>query len=223
MNNFNKQKTFSINEPETLEWIDQIPNNSVFWDIGANIGLYSIYAAKKRNCSVFAFEPSVFNLEVLARNIFKNNIVDKVKIIPIAVSDSLGNDIMSMTSTEWGGALSSFGKDFSWNGEKIEKNFIFNTFGIKIDQAVSLLKIKSPDYIKLDVDGIEHIILQGGEEVLKKVKGILIEINDDFSEQANIAKKLLQKAGLQFKHKKQSELHKNSVFKNTFNQIWVRN
>ena len=40
-------------------------SGGVFVDIGANIGLYSIYAAKCRNIKVFAFEPSVFNLEFL--------------------------------------------------------------------------------------------------------------------------------------------------------------
>ncbi|EMN13016.1 methyltransferase FkbM domain protein [Leptospira borgpetersenii str. Brem 307] len=62
--------TFSIKEPDTLEWIDQIAENAVFWDIGANVGLYSIYAAKQKNAKVFSFEPSVFNLELLARNTF---------------------------------------------------------------------------------------------------------------------------------------------------------
>jgi len=51
-------------EPDTLMWIDKIPEHSVFWDVGANVGLYSCYAAKARNCIVFAFEPSVFNLRV---------------------------------------------------------------------------------------------------------------------------------------------------------------
>src|SRR4051812_37306235 len=66
--------TFSTKEPETLEWIDGIPEGSVLWDIGANVGLYTCYAAKARGCRVFAFEPSVFNLELLARNIFFNQL-----------------------------------------------------------------------------------------------------------------------------------------------------
>ena len=81
--------TFSIKEPETLEWIDSIPEGSVIWDIGANIGLYSCYAAKHRNCKVFAFEPSIFNLELLARNIFINKLVDRLTIIPLPLSDKL--------------------------------------------------------------------------------------------------------------------------------------
>ena len=47
--------TFSTKEPETLEWIDGIPRGSVVWDIGANIGLYSCYCAKAKDCQVFAF------------------------------------------------------------------------------------------------------------------------------------------------------------------------
>lgn len=47
-NNLNRYriKTFSTKLPETLEWIDNFPQGSVLWDVGANVGLYSIYAAK---------------------------------------------------------------------------------------------------------------------------------------------------------------------------------
>ena len=67
-----RAETLFTKEPETLAWIDTIPHGSVLWDIGANIGIYSLYAAKTRNCTVYAFEPSIFNLEVLGRNIFIN-------------------------------------------------------------------------------------------------------------------------------------------------------
>ena len=81
--------TFSTKEPETLEWIDSIPNGSVVWDIGANIGLYSCYAAKQRGCRVFAFEPSVFNLELLARNIFLNELTEQITIVPLPLCETL--------------------------------------------------------------------------------------------------------------------------------------
>ena len=47
-----RYETFSSKEPETLEWINAMPSESVLWDIGANVGLYSVYAAKKRNCKI---------------------------------------------------------------------------------------------------------------------------------------------------------------------------
>ena len=95
--------TFSTKEPETLEWIDSMPRGSVLWDIGANVGLYTCYAAKARGCRVFSFEPSVFNLEMLARNIFLNGIVDQATIIPLPLSDTLAINKLNMTTTEWGG------------------------------------------------------------------------------------------------------------------------
>ena len=95
--------SFSTKEPETLDWLDGIPENSVLWDIGANVGLYTCYAAKKSNCRVFAFEPSVFNLEVLARNIHLNGLSDLVTIIPLPLSIELSINKLNMTSTSWGG------------------------------------------------------------------------------------------------------------------------
>ena len=103
-------KTFSFKEPYTLAWIDKMEKNSCFWDIGANIGLYSIYAAKTRQSNVYAFEPSVFNLEILARNIHRNNVEKLVKLVPLALSLKNGFKDLLISNTEWGGALSAFGQ-----------------------------------------------------------------------------------------------------------------
>ena len=64
--------TFFTKEPETLEWIDNFEKkeNLIFWDIGANIGLYSIYnSLKNPKSTTIAFEPSSSNLRILTRNI----------------------------------------------------------------------------------------------------------------------------------------------------------
>ena len=174
-------KSFSSKEPETLDWIDQLPEGCNLWDIGANVGLYSIYAAKKKNCRVVAFEPSVFNLELLARNIFLNGLQDLVEIVPLALSEKVGMNLMRMTTTEWGGALSSFGQNFGWDGQTLDPTFSFPAMGISMDEAVSLLRLAPPEFIKMDVDGIEHIILRGGARVLAGARGILLEINDGFA------------------------------------------
>ena len=85
-----RAKTFSTKEPETLDWIDSFDENAVMWDIGANIGIYSIYAAKVKNVKVFAFEPSVFNLEFLAKNIYVNDLSTQIFIMPVALSNQSG-------------------------------------------------------------------------------------------------------------------------------------
>ena len=58
--NYFRATTFETKEPETLEWIDTIPKNSVLWDIGANVGLYSLYAA--RHGTVEYFHSSLLSL-----------------------------------------------------------------------------------------------------------------------------------------------------------------
>jgi FkbM family methyltransferase len=216
--------TFSTKEPETLEWIGNIPQGSVLWDIGANVGLYACYAARLKGCRVFAFEPSVFNLELLARNIFLNELTDKITIVPLPLSDGLAVSKLNMTSTEWGGALSTFGQSYGHDGETMRKVFEFPTIGLSMVDAVELLKIPQPDYIKMDVDGIEHLILKGGMPVLREIKGILIEINDQFTTQADDAAAYLKEAGLTLKEKRHADYFEldTGSGKHTFNQIWVR-
>ena len=215
-------ETFSTKEPETLEWLDRLPEACTLWDVGANVGLYSVYAAKNKKCQVVAFEPSVFNLELLARNLFLNVLQDQVTIVPFALSDGLGASVMRMTTIEWGGSLSTFGKKVGWDGESIKEVFAFQTFGISMDQAVSVLQLPPPDFVKMDVDGIEHFILQGGPAVLSQVKGMLVEINDDFTEQAEQSKKALESAGLTLMEKRHSEMFEGTKFSNSYNQIWAR-
>lgn len=217
-----RAKTFASKEPETLDWIDQLPEGCTLWDVGANVGLYSIYAARKKGCQVIAFEPSIFNLELLARNLFLNGLQEQVSLIPLALSDKLALNHLRMTTTEWGGALSSFGQDFGWDGKKIAQTFSIPTLGISMDEAVSLLRLAAPDFIKMDVDGIEHIILRGGTKVLAGVRGILLEINDAFAVQAEESRSLLQVAGLTMKAKLQAPVIMHSAFANVYNQIWIR-
>lgn len=217
-----RANTFSTKEPETLEWIDQISENSVFWDIGANVGLYSIYAAKRKNAKVYSFEPSVFNLELLARNIFLNRLSNQIVIIPLPLSDKLSINKLQMTSMDWGGALSSFGETFGHDGKPVKTIFEYSLIGISMMDAVENFQIPKPQYIKMDVDGIEHLILKGGEKILKTVKEILVEINEDFEDQFQNSRKILEKAGFRLKKRKASTVSNTGSFQNTYNQIWVK-
>jgi len=224
-------QTFFSKEPEIIRWIDKIPEGSVVWDIGANIGLYSVYAAVIKKCKVYAFEPSVFNLELLARNIYLNkcnntnaNSSGRIVLCPIALSNHNGIDTLELTTTEWGGALSTFGDNIDWKGELIKSKFSYSCMGLKVDDSISYLNLEAPDYLKIDVDGIEHLILQGALNTLKKLKSVYIEINDNFKLQASICSQLLEEAGLTLleKHQNREFVRNNNEFKSVFNQVWVR-
>lgn len=211
-----RNATFSAKEPDTLAWIDGFTEGAVFWDIGANVGLYSLYAAKKRNCQVFSFEPSVFNIEILARNIHLNSLQNLIAIIPIALSNKAGVSLFKQTSTAIGGALSVFGKNFNADGEEINSIFEYKTLGISLDLFSALFKMPLPNYIKIDVDGLEHYILEGGIEVLRGVQSVIVEINDNFEEQVQKSSNFLSQAGLRLEAKSYLGAGK------FFNQLWVR-
>ena len=215
-------ETFSSKEPETLKWIEKFSGNSVLWDIGANVGLYSCYAAKLKNINVYAFEPSVFNLEILTKNIFLNQLSNNVTIVPFPLTDKLKETEFKMTSADWGASVSTFGQDYKHDGTKLKRKFNYKMLGLSMNDCVNVLKMKRPDYIKMDVDGIEHLILEGGNQILKKTKSILVEVDESFITQVERTKKYLTEAGLKLIEKKHSDLIEKSKFKSVFNQIWER-
>ena len=212
--------TFASKEPETLAWIDTFENSSVFWDVGANIGLYSLYAAQKKSCKVVAIEPSIFNLEILAKNIALNKAERLVTIFPIALTNQNSQGLFSMSSDEVGGALSTFGKEYGYDGKRLDFKFQFQGIGMRMDNAVDLWGLDQPDYVKVDVDGIEHLVLEGFGEKLKKVKSLLIEVNKDFKEQAAAIEHLMIKHD--FNLLTEHPLTSLNIAGQTFNQIWVK-
>ena len=222
LNNY-RVNTFSFKEPETLDWIDGFKKNCIFWDIGANIGLYSCYAAKKKESKVYAFEPSVFNLELLAKNIHLNSLSKNITIFPLPLTDNLKEKSFEMSSTDWGGALSTFGENFSHDGKPSNNIFNYKNIGLSVDDCINLLKFEKPNYIKIDVDGIEHLILKGALNTLNNVESVLVEVNDNFKEQINDVSKYLTESGFKLEQKKFNESYNiDSPFNKHNNQIWKK-
>ena len=86
--------------------------------------------------------------------------------------------------------------------------------------------LEIPDYIKIDVDGIEYLILEGGDRYLKnvKIKSLSIEINENFKEQYDNVLKIMYKNNFKILHKKNNiKAHANkSKHLNIFNYVFVR-
>jgi FkbM family methyltransferase len=131
--------------PTTLAWIDSFASEAVFWDIGANIGLYAIYAAKRHpELGVFAFEPSVLNTEWLVRNIALNEVEDRICIVPVPLSDKRGENTFRLSRFEHGGALSSFGVDYGHDGKRLATKLAYRTLGVSMDDAIAQLGSRHP-------------------------------------------------------------------------------
>ena len=219
---------FFEKEPETLEWIDDFEDsNSIFWDIGANIGVYSIYAAvKKSKLRVFSFEPSTSNLNLLSRNISMNQLHERITIsqIPLTVSD---NQFLMMKESSLieGSALNAFGVDFDSNGENIQEINKYKIFGNSINDFLDSGTLEIPDYIKIDVDGIEHLILSGADKYLnnKKIKSILVELNEDFKDQFKSSLEILNNNGFSLEKKERSKMvERDHLNSKTYNFIFKR-
>jgi FkbM family methyltransferase len=222
-----RAETFSNKEPETLAWIEEFGcNNATLIDIGANVGLYSIYHNKVNNGRCIAFEPSFFNLKLLAKNINVNNCQHLTTVFTNPLSSKTGLSDFKYGSVVEGGALSAFGVDFGYNGEKIQNNMQLNVLGMSLDwMTESQIIDTTPNLVKIDVDGIEHIILQGAKKILTHAdcKSVLVEVNDAFKEQADKVAILLESYGFALRDKLQGDsASKSNLFSDTFNQIWVK-
>ena len=220
--------TYFSKEPETLEWIDSFQENEnlIFWDIGANIGLYSIYNSLKHpKSTTIAFEPSSSNLRVLTRNISINNLEKNIKVVSIPLTNK-ENIFQEMKEGQFveGGALNSFGEKFDFEGKEFKPTMKYNLLGTTIDYFLENSILDIPDYIKIDVDGIEHLILEGGDKFLndKKVKSLSIEINENFKEQYDKVLTLMNKYEFKLLHKKHNDDIYSEKFKNTYNYIFKK-
>ena len=221
--------TFFSKEPETLEWIDSFKKNQeiIFWDIGANIGLYSLYTCLKHsNSNIIAFEPSTSNLRVLSRNISMNNFENKIKIVPMPLNKKENNfSLMYESDFIEGGALNSFDKELNFEGKKFQSDLKYNVIGTSINYLLQNKIIQIPDYIKIDVDGLEHLILEGADQFLnnKKIKSLSIEINENYLEHYEKILSIMEKNQFKILHKKNNkDMIRSKNLNTTYNYLFIR-
>lgn len=191
-----RAETLFTKEPETIAWIRSFGCNDVFYDIGANVGSYSIYAG--RRCRrVLAFEPEAQNFAVLNKNINLNNLQQVVTAFPFALSDENKLDTLRLNRLEAGAALHSFGTNIDFKGEHFESAFEQGSISLTLDELVFSYALEFPNFIKIDVDGLEGRIVNGGARVLAdpRLKGLLLELNESSSDDMRVIA-LLENCGL---------------------------
>ena len=164
---FKRVRRFFTKEPKTLEWIDSFGTQDKFLDIGANIGIYSLYAAKK-DLQVYAFEPQALNFAELYTNIYLNDLQDKITGYGIALTDVNSIEYLSLLSMVPGQSHNNY--DISKHNQIKQ-----GCAGYRLDHLVEQGVIPQPDHVKIDVDGIESKVIAGGIDTISKCKSILVE------------------------------------------------
>jgi len=180
-------------EKDTIEWIEGFEANSVFWDVGANIGIFSLYAAHAGKSKVVAFEPSASNYYVLAKNIEANGAADSVAAYCVALSDSNSLDYFYLTSMSAGSACHVFGKENNPSSGALKQAAI----GYTMDDFIERYDPPFPNYLKVDVDGHERKVLAGAKKTLsdQRLKSIRIEIFSGDTKNYLEVKSLLENSG----------------------------
>ena len=174
-------RNFHDYEPDTLEWIDEFPEAAVFWDVGANIGLFSLYAALRPDVRVLSFEPAAASYTALNENLALNGMDGRISGFACALAGETRLDVLHMARTTAGSALHGFGTERDQLDRPIKTRFRQGAVGFAIDDFVRLLSPPLPTHMKLDVDGIEADILRGGRETLSApgVRSMIVEIEGD--------------------------------------------
>jgi len=213
--------SFSYKEPETIDWINSFEKGDSLLDVGANIGIYSLYASSL-GVKTYCIEPDSQNFALLNMNIFINGLDSHVQAYSVALNDKQGYSKLNLMSMEWGGALSSFCIQADQFQRTFTPQYAQGCYGDTMDSFVSKVCPRI-SHVKIDVDGNENLILRGGINTLRlsSLKSVLVELDETRSDyQSSI--NLLEISGLRLLTKTHSPMFDNTRFSSTYNHIFIR-
>jgi FkbM family methyltransferase len=155
----------------------------------------------------------VFNLGLLAKNINANRVQDKTRIVtnPLTTHNEFAD--FNLQVTDEGGALSAFGVEHGQDGKPLHKVLSYQTCGFSLDYMLDNgIITDQPTLIKVDVDGIEHLILRGARKTLAHplCRTVLIEVHTDFEALSGEVREILSLSGFEL------------TTRDSVNQIWVK-
>ena len=174
-------------EPTTIPYLETFTENDVFLDIGANVGMYSIYAAVMTGCRVCCIEPEALNFAELNKNIYLNQLHDRVTAWCAAAGTQfevgkllLGAFAPGFSHHDYG--ESSWRKDMKWSAEVTvarDNRITQGSISVSIDDLVASGAIPQPHHVKIDVDGHEPKVVAGATKTFANpaLKTVLVEID----------------------------------------------
>lgn len=169
-----RAETLFTKEPSTIEWIESMKAGDVMYDIGANIGSYSVLAGAK-GVKVYAFEPEAENYALLVKNMMLNNIEPNAYCMAISDEEKAGT--LYAGQQEVGGACHSFNEKVGHDLAPRETKFTQGCFGMPLDRMIQD-GLPHPQHLKIDVDGLEYKVIKGATNILANgLKSILVEVN----------------------------------------------
>jgi len=219
-----RAETLLTKEPETIEWIDTMEDGDVLFDIGANVGVYTLYAAINKKVKVKAFEPLAANYYLINRNIEKNGLSDVATAYCMALNDQDLISTLHIQNTGFGSAVSSFDDPIDHNGERFEAKFNQGMVGMSLDSFIAKFDPEFPTHIKIDVDGIEDKIVKGAVKTLAdpRLKSVSIELDQDRPDYTGAVIADIEAAGFTLATKRHAPMFEGTPYANIYNYQFRR-
>jgi FkbM family methyltransferase len=171
-------------EPHTIAWIErELSPGDVFYDIGANIGAYTLVAAvqMERRGTVVAFEPSYSSFSRLCDNIVLNDVEEAVMPIPLPLAERTGVGHFNYKRLFPGSNSNFVESDLPQHvPTACEPAYRQRALTVRLDDLVDTFGLPRPNHVKIDVDGAELIVLCGSEATLDspELRTVMIEIHE---------------------------------------------
>ena len=205
----NRVDRMFLKEKETIAWIRKFAKDSIFFDVGANIGIYCLYSAKTRKNNVYAFEPHMANYTNLLANINENRLLN-CQAFPLALGDKTNLTTLGVKNMIEGVSDSNVGEASEYYHGCVE---------MSLDTLVEQGTLPQPDHIKIDVDGHEGKVVAGAIRTISKCKSVLVEL--DLEKHKATYEKMLD-TGLTLRTKiKRNEHPQSELYNMIFQKDWT--
>ena len=165
-------------EPWTVRWIEtELGAGGVFYDVGANVGAYSLIAAMQPVApAIFAFEPGFRTFSSLCDNVHLNGCAATITPVPLALAGQSGLRRFRFKALDAGQSRHRLAPppDLRWKGLTQQVPVTL------MDDLAALCALPAPTHLKLDVDGAELEVLQGVTATLRRaeLRSLLVEIDE---------------------------------------------
>lgn len=167
-------------EPDTLAWIEGFGAEDVLWDIGSNIGVFTLYAALSPQTRVVAFDPLPDNYAGLCRNLILNGFSSRVMAFCMAVSDTTEVSSLHIPAVAhtMGGSGSTIGLDPSGYGLNYGAMVVQRALQVSVDDFAARDGVPFPNHIKMDIDGVQDKVVSGARKTLRdpRLKSVMLEL-----------------------------------------------
>jgi len=153
------------NGQEDIEYVSKLLSgidNPILFDVGANVGMFTLLASIHKTLRVHAFEPSLHMVPIIMENCGMNKVLDRVTVNEIALYNEDTQVILKIPIVSPLAGLATIG-----NPQRYTHWINTPVSALKLDTYMEKMNLHQINVVKIDTEGAELGILQGAEQTLR--------------------------------------------------------